>query len=91
MPSSCRPQVPDKSTAFDAQVHRYLRAFQKALRHRPTNLQRDLMANAAVTQARFDSGSTQSQHQRPRLGASRAHRSEGRRRHAGVVPNPTSQ
>jgi hypothetical protein len=82
MPSSCRPQVPDKSTAFDAQVQRYLRAFQKALRHRPTNLQRDLMANAAVTQARFDQAA-----RNPNVGAQDLAHLE----RIGVVPNPTSQ
>jgi hypothetical protein len=54
MPSSCLPQVPDKSAAFDAQVRAYRRAFQRALRHRPTNLQRALMDTAAIAAARFD-------------------------------------
>jgi hypothetical protein len=54
MSSSCLPQVPDKSAVNDAQVRTYKRAFQRALRHRPTNLQRSLMDTAAIAAARFD-------------------------------------
>jgi hypothetical protein len=44
----------DKSAAFDARVQRYLRAFQGALRRRPTDLQRDLMQAAAIAQSRYE-------------------------------------
>ena len=57
MPSSCLPQVPDKSAVSDAQVRAYKRAFQRELRHRPTLLQRALMDAAAITAARFDAAS----------------------------------
>ena len=54
MRSPCPSQVPDNSAAFDGQVRAYKRAFQRELRHRPTNLQRALMNTAAVAAARFD-------------------------------------
>jgi hypothetical protein len=44
----------DKAAAFDARVQRYLRAFQVALRRRPTDLQRDLMQAAAIAQSRYE-------------------------------------
>jgi hypothetical protein len=54
-------QPPDTSTdtisESDPQVQRYLRSFQKALRRRPTDLQRSLMVNAAVLQVRFERAS----------------------------------
>jgi hypothetical protein len=49
------PDIPtDTPSAFGARVQRYLRAFQNALRRRPTDLQRDLMQAAAYAQSRYD-------------------------------------
>src|SRR6516225_9005770 len=47
-------QSNDSYASFDGQVRAYRRAFQRELRHRPTNLQRVLMETAAVSAARFD-------------------------------------
>src|SRR5262249_23328732 len=56
MSSACLLQVLDKSAVADA-AQAYRRAFQKELRHKPTNFQRSLMALAAITAARFDAAS----------------------------------
>lgn len=44
----------DKTVEFKAQVLRYEKAFQKVLRHKPTHIQKSLMANAASAQAHYD-------------------------------------
>jgi hypothetical protein len=43
----------DKSAAFAGQVRIHLRAYQRVLKHRPTNIQRSLMQTAAVAAARY--------------------------------------
>jgi hypothetical protein len=43
----------DKSGAFAGQVRVHLRAYQRVLRHRPTNIQRSLMLVAATAAARY--------------------------------------
>jgi hypothetical protein len=44
----------DKAGAFAGQVSMYLRAYQRILRRRPTDLQRRLMQTAATAAARYD-------------------------------------
>jgi hypothetical protein len=44
----------DIAVALAGQVRVYLRAYQRVLRHRPTNIQRALMQTAAIAAARYD-------------------------------------
>jgi hypothetical protein len=53
-PDNPRDNPTDKSGTTTEHVERYKRAFQRALRRRPTHIQRGLMENAAAAQVKYD-------------------------------------